>query len=78
MQTDPEPTFEALFRELEDTVRRLEAGDLTLAQSLALFERGADLAEHCNTMLDQAELRVKQVVLTPDGRLSAEPLEILP
>lgn len=68
-------SFEDLYRELEETVRRLEAGDLSLAQSLALFERSTRLAEQCNALLDAAELRVRQLAMRPDGTQTAEPFE---
>ena len=58
-------TFEQAFAELEETVRKLEAGGLALEESLALFERGQALAAHCSTQLDEAELKVRQ--LTPEG-----------
>ena len=64
-------TFEQAFAELEETVRKLEAGGLTLEESLALFERGQALAAHCNTHLDQAELQVRQ--LSPEGLSPFEP-----
>jgi exodeoxyribonuclease VII small subunit len=54
-------SFEEAFTELEEVVQQLEAGDLTLDQALALFERGMALATHCNTQLDTAELRVQQL-----------------
>jgi len=71
----PEQSFEQLYTELEATVRRLETGDLPLAESLALFERGTALAEQCNALLDQAELRVRQLTTRPNGTLEAEPFE---
>lgn len=55
-------SFEEAFKELEETVRRLEEGDLTLDESIALFERGQALASHCSEKLDNAELRVNQLV----------------
>jgi exodeoxyribonuclease VII small subunit len=58
-------TFEQAFVELEEAVRKLEAGGLTLEESLDLFERGQALAAHCNVQLDQAELKVRQ--LAPEG-----------
>ena len=70
-----EESFEDLYRELEDTVRKLEAGDLPLAESLALFERGTTLAEQCNALLDDAELHVRQLTTRSDGGLGAEPFE---
>ncbi len=55
-------SFEEAYAELEEVVQQLEAGDLTLDQSMALFERGTALAARCNTQLDAAELRVQQLV----------------
>lgn len=69
------PSFEDLYRELEATVRKLEAGDLSLAESLALFEHSTRLAEQCNALLDAAELRVRQLAVRPDGSQVAEPFE---
>ncbi len=57
--------FEEAFAELEETVRKLESGGLTLEESLALFERGQALATRCNTQLDEAELKISQ--LLPEG-----------
>jgi exodeoxyribonuclease VII small subunit len=54
-----EPTFEQAFEELREVVEQLEAGDLPLERSLALFERGQALAGRCAELLDTAELRVK-------------------
>ena len=70
-----ERTFEELYVELDETVRRLEAGDLALADSLALFERSIKLAEQCNAILDRAELRVRQLVQSPDGSVADQPFE---
>jgi exodeoxyribonuclease VII small subunit len=70
-----EKSFETLYRELEDSVRQLETGDLSLEESLALFARATTLAEQCNTLLDRAELRVRQLMTQPDGSLATEPFE---
>lgn len=67
MKAIQEMSFEEAFAELEDVVRRLEAGGLSLEESLALYERGQALAAYCNQQLDQAELKVN--LLTSDGRL---------
>lgn len=63
-------TFEQAFTELEETVRKLEAGRLALEESLTLFERGQALAARCSTQLDEAELKVQQ--LTPEGVVPLE------
>jgi len=59
---EPELSFENAFSQLEDVVHRLEEGDLPLEEAMALYERGMALAGHCQAQLDQAELRVTQVV----------------
>jgi len=53
--------FEALYGRLEDAVSKLEKGGLTLEESLSLFEEGMKLAQRCQEMLQQAELRVTQL-----------------
>jgi exodeoxyribonuclease VII small subunit len=59
---DSPKSFESLFRELETTVAKLEAGDLSLDDSLTLFQRGMELAKQCGAMIDAAELRIKELV----------------
>jgi exodeoxyribonuclease VII small subunit len=56
-------SFEQAFGELEATVERLEGGDLTLDEAIALYERGMGLAQRCNATLDAAELRVQQLTV---------------
>ncbi len=60
-------SFEEAFAELERVVQRLENGDLTLEEALALYERGVRLAQHCHELLDKAELRIKQLVPDDQG-----------
>ncbi len=64
--TEQELTFEEGFAELERVVARMQEGGLTLEESMALFERGTQLARACEAELDQAELRVRQ--LLADGQ----------
>jgi exodeoxyribonuclease VII small subunit len=61
-------TFEQAYRELEQTVQKLEAGNLPLAEALALYQRGMALAQQCGQQLDSAELSVQ--TLTPTGELA--------
>ncbi len=60
-------TFEEALKQLEETVNKLEAGELSLEESLELFERGQILASYCNDLLEKASLRVEQ--LTVDGEI---------
>ena len=50
-------------------VGRLESGGLPLEESIALYERGVALHEHCATLLTGAELRVQRLVEGAGGRL---------
>ena len=54
-------TFEQAFAQLERVVAQLEDGDLLLDDALALYSRGQALAMRCAQLLEQAELRVRQV-----------------
>jgi len=62
-----EMAFEMALQALEETVALLEAGNLTLEESLRLFELGQKLATHCNALLEEAVLKVEQ--LTADGEI---------
>jgi exodeoxyribonuclease VII small subunit len=68
-------SFEEAFKELEDAVHRLEGGGLTLDESIALFERGTKLAQHCGQKLDDAELKVSQLVPSDEGGYETVPFE---
>ena len=52
------PSYEAARDELVEVVRRLEAGGATLEESLALWERGEQLATVCQAWLDGARVRL--------------------
>jgi exodeoxyribonuclease VII small subunit len=57
--TDPaSPSYEAARDELAEVVRKLEAGGVTLEESLALWERGEELAKTCQGWLDGAKARL--------------------
>ena len=62
-----ELSYEEAQAELENVVAELEAEVHNLDAALALFERGQALAKRCAALLDQAELKVKE--LTEDGNL---------
>ena len=57
--TSPVADFEHSMQALEDLVGKMETGDMTLEESLAAYERGVGLYRHCQTALEQAELRVR-------------------
>jgi exodeoxyribonuclease VII small subunit len=71
-----EMTFEQAFEELQEIVAGLESGDLALEDSLKLFERGQALAKRCSQLLEQAELRLRQLVPDERGGYREEDLEV--
>ena len=50
--------FEDAFRQLSEIAEHLEAGGLTLAEATARYEQGMKLVQHCNHLLDSAELEI--------------------
>lgn len=65
-------SFESVYRHLEEVVRQLDEGGLTLDESIALYEQGMTLARTCQSLLDQAELRVTQLQDLFTGSLSED------
>ena len=55
--------FEEAMTALEERVRKIESGELPLEETLALYEEGVQLAQHCHDQLDEADQRV--AALTP-------------
>ena len=55
-------SFEDSYARLEQVIEKLEGGELSLDESVALFEEGMRLAQHCGQKLDDAELKVSQLL----------------
>lgn len=62
-------TFEETFRALQSIVDRLEQAELSLEETISLYEQAMELARRANRMLDEAELKVKLLSQQPDGSL---------
>ncbi|KCZ89504.1 exodeoxyribonuclease VII small subunit [Hyphomonas johnsonii] len=65
-------SFEEALGELEGIVKQLEAGEVELEKSIAIYERGAALKAHCESRLKSAELKVEQIVQGAGG-VTTEP-----
>ena len=75
MATKPKAfNFERALNDLEKLVERMEAGELSLEDSLKTFEHGIELGRRCQQALEDAEQRV-QLLTQKDGELQAEPFE---
>ena len=64
---DRELSFEESMNRLDEIVNQLEIGDVTLRDSMAMFEEGTALIRRCGEMLDQAEQQVVRLKKSPDG-----------
>ncbi len=69
-------SFEDALAELEQIVRRLEAGQVKLDEAILSYERGAQLKQHCERKLNEAQQRVERIAIGPDGAISAEPANL--
>lgn len=59
MSVQPPATFEAALAELETIVATMEGGQLPLKESLAAYQRGAELLQYCQTALKDAQQQVQ-------------------
>lgn len=55
-------SFEQALQRLEQVVRELESGDLSLDAALGLFQEGVALARQCGVQLDEAEARIEKLL----------------
>ncbi|WP_028081349.1 exodeoxyribonuclease VII small subunit [Solimonas soli] len=69
---DPVGQFEDAMKELEGIVQSLERGDLRLDESLRLFERGVVLARQCRGSLENAELKVHELLADGDRQADGD------
>jgi exodeoxyribonuclease VII small subunit len=71
----PGTKFEDAYRELQDVVERLEDGGLALEEAVRLFERGSQLVQVCQRIVDDAELRVTRLTAETAAPLVDTPNE---
>ncbi len=69
--------FEEAVEELERVVEQLESGELSLEDSLAVFENGVRLVKLCNQKLTEVERKIELLVKDKDGKLLLKPSEDL-
>lgn len=73
--SEKEFSFEASLEELQNIVTALENGNVSLDDSLSLYERGVSLVRLCNKRLDEAQQRVDAVRTASDGTVTTVPFE---
>lgn len=55
-------TFESAMKQLEETVRKLETGELPLSESIERYKSAMQLVQFCRKQLDDAELQIEQLM----------------
>lgn len=60
-------SYEQAVAELEEIVKKLEKGELTLDESINYFQRGVELTKHCRKKLDAAERSITMLIEGEDG-----------
>lgn len=68
-------SFEEAYAQLETAVAALQDGRMPLERALQYYEDGMELAQHCNELLQKAELRVQQLHISESGELETTPFE---
>jgi exodeoxyribonuclease VII small subunit len=72
---DAEPGFDGVLARLREVVERLEGGNLSLEESLRVYEDGVGLARRGHELLDRAEKRV-ELLVSSSGGISTVPLDL--
>ena len=69
-------SFEKKLSRIEEIVQKMEDGQISLDESLKLFEEGVSLSRQCNKELDEAEQRVKKLIdVDEKGKPIVEPFD---
>ena len=63
-ENNPDLTFEQAMTRLEEIVRKLESGELSLTDSIERYRESMQLVQFCRQQLDKAELEIEQLVET--------------
>lgn len=63
-------TFESALNRLEEIVKRLENGEVTLEESMKLFEEGTKLVKQCSAQLDKAEQKITLLTTDDNGTVT--------
>jgi exodeoxyribonuclease VII small subunit len=68
--------FEEAFKKLEAIVNKMEGGDLSLDESLKLFEEGMRLSKLCSQKLTEVQKKVELLTKSEDGSLKTQPFPL--
>lgn len=67
--------LEAAIARLDEIAQKLSAGEISLEDSLALYEEGVALVRHCNAKLDAVERKITVLKAGEDGEITEQPFD---
>ena len=73
--TKTKQTFESALEQLEQIVRDIESGQMTLDSAIEKFEEGVKLSRFCSEKLDQAEKKIEVLSKQENGRVETIPFD---
>ncbi len=73
-KAEKEISFEDMLRQTEEVVEKLESGELSLEESMELYESGVNNLKKCNKQINDAQKKVKQLIES-SGKLVVEDFE---
>ena len=73
--SDNKDLFEKNLKELEETVKKLEEGNISLDEMLSLFEKGIKLTKNCTSQLENAEQKINILMKSENGEMIEEKFE---
>ncbi|MBU1194725.1 MAG: exodeoxyribonuclease VII small subunit [Proteobacteria bacterium] len=68
-------SFETALKELEDVVKEMESGELSLEESLRKYETGIKQSRYCLDLLDTIEKKISILTKDADGKIQEKPFE---
>lgn len=70
---DQSPTFEQAIQKLEKIIEQIESGQMPLEETLAAYEQGMKLIQHCRAILAAAEKKITELTVDEKGHLQERP-----
>ena len=71
-----EMSFEQSIDALEALVKKLEDGGIDLDESLRIYEQAVALRDHCRSILEDGERRIRKIMESADGTVREEPFDV--
>lgn len=69
-------SYEESIKQLEQVVKELESGELSLDESIKKFEKGIELSKYCSSLLEDAEKKITVLIEKADGEFDEEPFKL--